>query len=328
MTKNLTKYDNITPDQVDLIKSQIAVGATDDELKLFLHVADKSGLDPLSRQIYFIKRSGKMTIQTAIDGFRAIADRTGQYIGSSDAVFEEIANKPIKATVTVNKVVQNVIGNFTATARWDEYYPGKSQGFMWDKMPHTMLGKCAEALALRKAFPAQLSGLYTGDEMAQAGDVGIPKDINPTKGSDQLKVDLTEEVQGFATDEETGFKEVLTPPVSPDMAKQITKDSSDKVYKEAESLLDEAFAFCKDKDVHDRIINHLNDAKYDETREINEVLTEFAVQHKENQVNFQNVAKENNQKWQKEMQKDAYSQLYTWMGTLDSYFNFNANKEV
>ena len=150
------KYENITPDQVDLIKSQIAVGATDDELKLFLHVADKSGLDPLSKQIYFIKRSGKMTIQTAIDGFRSIADRTGQYISSEEPVFEEIGNNPVKATVTVGKIVQGVEGKFTASARWSEYYPGKSQGFMWDKMPHTMLGKCAEALALRKAFPVYI----------------------------------------------------------------------------------------------------------------------------------------------------------------------------
>ena len=196
MTK-LTKYENITPDQIALIKSQIAVNATDDELKLFLHVANKSGLDPLARQIYFIKRSGKMTIMTAIDGFRAIADRTGQYIGSSDPIFEEIGNNPVKATVTVNKVVAGVVGNFTATARWSEYYPGKSQGFMWDKMPHTMLGKCAEALALRKAFPAQLSGLYTGDEMDQAQNDGKPnndppKEVNPTGGSEQLKEILTE----------------------------------------------------------------------------------------------------------------------------------------
>ena len=193
----IIKYENITPDQITLIKSQIAVDATDDELKLFLHVANKSGLDPLARQIYFIKRGGKMTIMTAIDGFRAIADRTGQYIGSSDPIFEDNGSIPAKATVTVNKVVSGVVGNFTATARWDEYYPGKSQGFMWDKMPHTMLGKCAEALALRKAFPAQLSGLYTGDEMDQAQNDGKPnndppKEVNPTGGSEQLKEILTE----------------------------------------------------------------------------------------------------------------------------------------
>ena len=106
--------------------------------------------------------------------------------------------------------------------------------------------------------------------------------------------------------------EVLTPPVS--------KDSSDKAYEAAESLLDEAFAFCKDQDIHDRIINHLNDAKYDETKETNEILTKFATQHPENMLTFQSVASQNNKKWQSEMQKDAYGQLYTWMGTLNSYF--------
>ena len=312
MTKKLTKYDNITPDQVDLIKSQIAVGATDDELKLFLHVADKSGLDPLSRQIYFIKRSGKMTIQTAIDGFRAIADRTGQYIGSSDAVFEEIANKPVKATVTVNKVVQSVIGNFTATARWDEYYPGKSQGFMWDKMPHTMLGKCAEALALRKAFPAQLSGLYTGDEMAQAGDVGIPKEINPTKGSDQLKVALTEEVQGFATDEEAGFKEVITPPPS--------VEDSKKLLDQAQTKLDEAFAFCETEQIHTNIINNLNDIKYVYSAENKEILTNFAKTYPANQQLFQNVAKKYKEEWMEAMIPEDWKKLITYMAELNDFF--------
>ena len=155
MTKEVIKYENLTPAQVDLIKKVIAVGATDDELKLFLYVADKSGLDPLRKQIYFIKRCGKMTIQTAIDGFRSIADRTGQYSSSDEPIIEEKDGKPIKATVSIGKITQGVIGKFTASARWSEYYPEKSNSFMWDKMPNTMLGKCAEALALRKAFPQQ-----------------------------------------------------------------------------------------------------------------------------------------------------------------------------
>ena len=312
MTKNLTKYDNITPDQVDLIKSQIAVGATDNELKLFLHVADKSGLDPLSRQIYFIKRSGKMTIQTAIDGFRAIADRTGQYIGSNDPIFEGSEKVPLKATVTVCKVVQGVVGQFTATARWDEYYPGKSQGFMWDKMPHTMLGKCAEALALRKAFPAQLSGLYTGDEMAQAGDVGIPKEINPTKGSDQLKVALTEEVQGFATDEEAGFKEVITPPPS--------VEDSKKLLDQAQTKLDEAFAFCETEQIHTNIINNLNDIKYVYSAENKEILTNFAKTYPANQQLFQNVAKKYKEEWMEAMFHEDWQKLITYMAELNDFF--------
>ena len=307
MTKEITTYKNITPAQVDLIKSQIAKGATDDELKLFLHVADKSGLDPLSRQIYFIKRSGKMTIQTGIDGFRAVADRTGQYVGSSDPVFEDNGKIPAKATVTVNKVVGGIVGNFTATARWEEYYPGKSQGFMWDKMPHTMLGKCAEALALRKAFPAQLSGLYTGDEMDQAGDQGIPnntKNINPKGGSKQLEDTLTK-------------SDVKEPPVE--------KDSS-KLFEEAQSELDEAFAFCENKEIHDNVINNLNDIKYEMSEANKEVLVNFAKTYPANRERFQELTLKNAKEWKDSMHQEDWDRLCSYMGELD-YFYKVANDE-
>ena len=295
-------YNNITPAQVDLIKSQIAVGATDDELKLFLHVADKSGLDPLSRQIYFIKRSGKMTIQTGIDGFRAVADRTGQYVGSSDPVFEENGEIPSKATVTVNKVVGGIVGNFTATARWEEYYPGKSQGFMWDKMPHTMLGKCAEALALRKAFPAQLSGLYTGDEMDQAGDQGIPnntKNINPKGGSKQLEETLTQPVVEEPTE----------------------KEDSSNLFEDAQSILDEAFAFCENKEIHDNVINNLNDIKWEMSEANKEVLVNFATTYPANRERFQNIAKEASAIWKKDLNQEDWRRLTDYMGELNAFFD-------
>jgi len=156
-------------EQIDLIKRTIAVDASDDELKLFLYTAKRTGLDPLARQIYAVKRKGKMTIQTGIDGYRLIADRTGKYAGNDDPVYDD-EDKPQKASVTVYKIVNGIRCPFTASARWDQYYPGEAQGFMWKKMPHLMLGKCAEGLALRKAFPAELSGIYTEDEMSQAGN--------------------------------------------------------------------------------------------------------------------------------------------------------------
>jgi phage recombination protein Bet len=155
-----------TKDQEALIKAQIAPTLNSNELLLFLHVAKRAGLDPLARQIYAIKRGNQMTIQTAIDGFRAIADRTGQHVSTSDAVFVEENGHILKATITVQKMAKNgVIGDFTASAYYKEY---EAQGPLWKKMPHTMIAKCAEALALRKAFSAQLTGLYTNDEMKQA----------------------------------------------------------------------------------------------------------------------------------------------------------------
>lgn len=162
-------------DQVELIKRLYGGGATNDEFAVFLHQCKRTGLDPMARQIYLVRRwdsknnRNNMTVQVGIDGFRLVADRTGCYAGNDDPVYDDESN-PRRATVTVYKIVGGLRCPFTATARWDQYYPGDKQGFMWKKMPHLMLGKCAEALALRKAFPAELSGLYTDDEMAQAGD--------------------------------------------------------------------------------------------------------------------------------------------------------------
>ena len=304
----IIKYENITPDQVELIKSQIAVNATDDELKLFLHVANKSGLDPLARQIYFIKRGGKMTIMTAIDGFRAIADRTGQYIGSSDPVFEDKGDIPIKATVTVNKVVAGVVGDFTATARWSEYYPGEAQGFMWNKMPHTMLGKCAEALALRKAFPAQLSGLYTGDEMDQANNddkpneppPNKPKEINPTGGSQQLKDNLTEP-------EENNFKYSL--------------ESTQKE-------LDEEFAFCENDTLRKTILNTLDDNKFVPSDTTNETLIEFAKTYPSNRERFQKLAHKQSKEWKGNMLPDDWTALTAYMGELDKFYQMAESSQT
>jgi phage recombination protein Bet len=161
-----------TPDQVQLISSTIAPGCTNDELRLFAYACQRTGLDPFSKQIYAIKRGGKMTIQAGIDGLRAIAERTGQLDGSQTEWCGEegdwrdvwLASKPPAAAKTTiwRKGSQHP---FVGVARFADYNAGQG---LWSKMPAAMIAKCSEALALRKAFPADMSGVYTTDEMDQA----------------------------------------------------------------------------------------------------------------------------------------------------------------
>ncbi|MDE2104800.1 MAG: phage recombination protein Bet, partial [Patescibacteria group bacterium] len=171
MTKEIIKIEGMTPDKVELIKNTVAKGATDNELSLFLTVAKRSGLDPFTKQIHFVKRGDTGTIQTGIDGYRAIAEHTGTLAGIDDATFDSEENQyPKKASVTVYRLIGGQRVPFTASARWSEYAPiyNGQLGKMWQKMPYLMLAKCAEALALRKAFPNDLSNLYTNEEMQQA----------------------------------------------------------------------------------------------------------------------------------------------------------------
>jgi phage recombination protein Bet len=161
-----------TPEQTQLISTTIAPGCSPDELKLFAYACQRTGLDPFSRQIYAIKRGGKMTISSGIDGLRSIAERTGQLDGSSsywcgeDGVWVDVwlSSKPPAAAKTII-YRKGCAHPFTATARFADFNAGQG---LWSKMPSVMIAKCSEAQALRRAFPADLSGVYSTDEMDQA----------------------------------------------------------------------------------------------------------------------------------------------------------------
>ncbi len=198
MNEITTTRLDFSQDQINLIKSQIAPKATDDELKLFLYQAKRTGLDPLARQIYAIHRWNSMlkreamTVQTSIDGFRVIAERSGDYGGQDEPVFLYENDILINCKVTVYRFRGEIrYPAAVGLAFWNEYVQiGKDSNptAMWHKMPHTMLAKVAEALALRKAYPQDLSGLYTNDEMNQADQKEPEPDFSdvPDEGERQL----------------------------------------------------------------------------------------------------------------------------------------------
>lgn len=191
----------MAPGQIDLIKRTICQGASDDELQLFLTQCQRTGLDPFAKQIHAVKRwSAKdqrevMSIQVGIDGFGLIAERTGECDGEegpywcgTDGTWHDVwleETPPVAAKSIVYRKGRE--RPYIAVAHWNEYkqeFWDKKAGQwkltpFWARMPAGMLAKCARALALRKAFPNELSGLYAPEEIRHDDPDEPPRQTAP-----------------------------------------------------------------------------------------------------------------------------------------------------
>lgn len=175
----------ISKDKVQLVKDQICRGASDGELQLFIATCNRTNLDPFARQCWAVRRWDStlgrevMTFQTGVDGFRVIANRSDKYAGQvgpfwcgADGVWKDVwldNMPPVAAKVGVLR--SDFKEPLWAVAKFHSYAGRKKDGNLtpfWFKMPELMIAKVAECLALRKAFPQDLSGIYSQEEMDQA----------------------------------------------------------------------------------------------------------------------------------------------------------------
>lgn len=171
-----------TPEQIETIKRTVAVDANPSELSMFLHLAAKYDLDPLAREIWFIKSKNRNTVMTSRDGYLKIAHSSPQFAGLySDVVYEN--DKFSRDEAEVRHVYNaanrgNIVGAYAIVYRKDWLKPAffyapmrdydKKAG-CWLQYPHAMILKVAEAMALKRAFT--ISGLVTAEEVTPTGEL-------------------------------------------------------------------------------------------------------------------------------------------------------------
>lgn len=215
-SKAIAEVQRFSQDTIELIKSTIAKGCSNEELQMFLAVCNRTGLDPFAKQLYAVPRwdsklnRNTVTFQVSIDGFRLIAARTGKYKGQlgawwcgEDGVWKDVwlaSTPPLAAKVGV--IHADFKEPLFRVAKYSSFVQtnkdGKPNQF-WSKMPELMLAKVAESQALRAAFPQELSGLYTPDEMGNPeiqmeANQSQVIDVTPTQTIDHERKELSDAI--------------------------------------------------------------------------------------------------------------------------------------
>lgn len=180
----------------NLLLATVAKGATESEFQMFLEFCKSTGLNPFKKEIWFIKTDkGAVQMMTGINGFLAIANRHPEFDGMSVSINEE-NGKLISATATVYRKDRSHPSE--ATVYLQEYFkPSKFGNGLWEKMPRMMLQKVAKSVALREAFPQELTGMYTQEEMPAEYSLENQKTIKKDYIYDLSRYEFQEKVPGI-----------------------------------------------------------------------------------------------------------------------------------
>jgi phage recombination protein Bet len=171
MTDNLPTINYSDPKVIETLKKTVAVGASDAEFYMFAELCKSTGLNPFKKECWFLKVNGRVQIMTGVNGFFTIANRHGAFDGYE---WGFVAPDGTMANEAYPK--DDFIGAWAKVYRKDRKVPttgvamlkeyDKRQG-TWNQMKRVMIQKCAESVALRKAFPQEMNGLYTEEEMPE-----------------------------------------------------------------------------------------------------------------------------------------------------------------
>lgn len=169
MTNEIINYND--KKLVDTLKATVAQGLNDHEFMLFVQLCKSSGLNPFRKEVWAIKAGGRLQIMTGINGYLAIANNHHQFDGMEVDVETDDKGKPTKATCKVYRKDRRFPS--VGIALMSEF--GKETP-IWKQMPSVMLTKVAKSIAIREAFPQELAGIYTEEEMPREFSLPVSKD--------------------------------------------------------------------------------------------------------------------------------------------------------
>lgn len=213
MTKTIVKREQFTGSQLALITRTVAKGASEDELKMFLHISKKAGLDPFLKEIYFYKDGkGNSIMLTSRDGFLSIAQKSGEFTGlQSASVYENDDFSIDYSTNTINHKAKqkdrgNIIGAWAKSFRkncepnityvdFATYKKTDASWSPWTKYPDAMIIKCAESIALKKTYG--ISGLVSMEE------IGFEPDAKPEFNNDKAFEDLLKKINTLSKEKQS-----------------------------------------------------------------------------------------------------------------------------